>query len=118
MTLLLRIILYAASVWLAVRLVDGLQFDGSWVALLAIAVILAVVNAVIRPIVNLFSLPLIVLTLGLFVLVVNALMFWLTIWVSGALDLGLTSDGFGATFLGALVVTVVVWVGETLTRTR
>lgn len=56
--------------------------------------------------------PLVLLTLGLFLLVINALMFGLTIWISQQLGLGMTSTGFGATFLGALAVTVVSWVGE------
>ncbi|MGI8576097.1 MAG: phage holin family protein [Egibacteraceae bacterium] len=114
--LLLRILVYAASVWVAVRLVDGLSFTGTWVALLALAVILAAVNAVVRPVVNLFSLPLIILTLGLFLLIVNALMLQLTLWISDRLDLGLDSEGFAATFLGALVITIIVWIGEALTR--
>jgi putative membrane protein len=118
MGLLLRILLYTASVWIAVWLIDGLNFTGSWSALLGIGVILAAVNTFIRPVAKLLSLPLITLTLGLFVLVVNALMFWLTIWISGQLDLGLTADGALPIFLGALVVSIVVWIGEALTKRR
>lgn len=114
MRLILRILAYAAGVWLAVLLVDGLEFTGSAPALLAIAVILGAVNAVVKPIVTFLSLPAIILTLGLFLLIVNTLMFALTIWLSGMLDLGLSTTGFAATFLGALVLTVVAWAGERL----
>lgn len=114
MSLLIKIATTALAVWVAVQLVDGLDFTGDAVALIAIAVILAVVNAVVRPVVSLLSLPVVLLTLGLFLLVINALMFGLTIWISGELDLGLGSTGFGATFLGALVVTIVAWVTETI----
>lgn len=114
MALVLRIAVYAASLWIAVQLVGGLEFDGSWVALVVIALIFAAINAVVRPIAKLLSLPFIILTLGLFLLVVNAAMLALTIWISGAFDLGLTSDGFGATFLGAIVVSLVAWIGEAI----
>lgn len=117
MSLLLKLAVTALAVWVAVQLVDGLEFRGSWVALVAIAVILGLVNAVARPIVTFFSLPIVLLTLGLFLLVINALMFALTIWISGQLDLGLTSTGFGATFVGALIITVVSWIGEALLGT-
>lgn len=114
MGFLLKVAITGVGVWLAVQLVNGLQFTGTTVALIAIAVILALVNAVVRPVVSLLSLPLVLLTLGLFLLVINALMLGLTIWISEQFDLGLTSTGFGATFLGALVVTIVSWLGEAL----
>lgn len=113
--LILKIAVYALAIWLAVRLVDGLMFDGSGWALLGIALILAILNAVVKPVLKVLSLPLVLLTLGLFLLVLNAFVLWLTVRLSGALDLGLQSDGFGATFLGAIVISVVVWIGEALT---
>lgn len=112
MGLVLRLVANALGVWLAVMLVDGLQFEGSWLALAGIAVIMAIVNALVGPILKIFSLPFVILTLGLFLLVINAILFALVIWISGQMDLGLTSTGFGATFLGALVVSVVAWAGE------
>lgn len=110
--MLIKLAINALAVWLAVLLIDGLEFDGEWYALLAIAVVLAIVNAVVKPIVTVLSLPFVVLTLGLFLLLVNTAMFWLTIRISEALDLGLTSTGFGATFLGGLVIAIVTWAGE------
>lgn len=102
--------------WVAVTVVDGLNFDGSWVALALIALILAAVNAVVKPVVKLLSLPVIILTLGLFLLVINALMLWITIQVSEALELGLTSTGFGATLFGAIIIAVITWALEGLTE--
>jgi putative membrane protein len=112
----IKLLVYAIAVWLAVQLVDGLRFDGTWIALAGIAAVLAVVNAVVKPVMTVLSFPLIILTLGIFVLVVNAVMLALTIWLSGLMELGLTSDGFGATFLGALVISVVVWLSEAVLK--
>lgn len=114
MRLLLKIVLYGAAVWAAVKLVDGLRFEGGLVALLLVAVILAAVNTVVKPIVKLFSFPLVILTLGLFLLIVNTLMFWLAIAIAGAFELGISTTGFWATFLGALIVSIVTWIGEGL----
>ena len=112
MTALFRLIANAFALWVAVQLVDGLQFDGSVWALLGIALIFGLVNAIVRPVVKLLSFPLLLLTLGLFTLVINALMFWIVIWLSSPdlLGLGLSSTGFAATFVGALIVTAVSWV--------
>jgi len=117
-SVVLRILVYAAALWVAVALLPGLDFDGEVLALLAIALILGVANVIVKPILALVSLPLVILTLGLFLLVVNAIVLALVIAVSGALDLGLTSDGFGWTFLGALVVSLVSWGLESLLGTR
>ena len=114
MSFVIKVLITAAAVWVAVELVDGLEFDGTWVGLLAIAVVLGIVNAFARPIVTILSLPLVLLTLGLFLLVINGLMLALTIWISEGLNLGLTSTGFGATLIGAIIVTVVSWIGEAL----
>jgi putative membrane protein len=114
MAFVIKVLVTAAAVWVAVELVDGLEFDGTWVGLIVIAAILGVVNAFARPIVTILSLPLVLLTLGLFLLVINALMLSLTIWISEALSLGLSSTGFGATLFGAIIITVVSWIGEAL----
>ena len=115
MNLVLRLAINAGAVWLAVAMVDGLEFDGTWVALVIIAAVMAVINAIVKPVVKLLSLPFIVLTLGLFLLVVNAVMLQLVVAISRATELGLDSTGFGATFLGAIVVSLATWVGEVLT---
>jgi len=101
----------AASLWVAVWLVDGLEFNGEWYQFLFVAAIMGLANAIVKPIIKLFSIPLIVLTLGLFLLVVNALVLALVIWLSGVFELGLTSDGFfWSTFWAAVVISVVGWV--------
>lgn len=109
MQLLLRLLVTAASLWVAVRIVPGLSFAGSPLAFLGVAVVFAAVNAVVRPVALALSLPLLLLTLGLFWLVVNGLMLWLTAALSGALGLGFRVQGFGAALLGALVVSVASW---------
>lgn len=107
--LLIRLVINAIALWVAIQIVPGLEFGGSWPALLSIALIFGVVNAVVRPIILFFSCPLIILTLGLFILVVNTIMLSLTVWLAGprVLDLGLTSTGFWATFFGALIISLV-----------
>jgi putative membrane protein len=114
MPFLVKVAATALGVWVAVQLVPGVQFTGSLVGLLAVGLILGVVNAFARPIVTILSLPFIVLTLGLFLLIINTMMFGLTIWFSDALGLGLTSAGFWSTFFGALVVTIVVWIADAI----
>ena len=104
------VLVTALGIWVAVALVSGLDFDGDWLPFLLVALILSVINAVIKPLVKLLSLPFILITFGLFLLVVNALMLQFTVWLAAPerLDLGLTSTGFfWATFLGALVISLV-----------
>jgi putative membrane protein len=84
--------------------------------LVVVAVVFGVVNAVVRPIVQLLSLPLIILTLGLMIFVVNALMLMLTSWLSGKLDLGFHVDGFWTALGGAFIITVATWLLELVLR--
>ena len=110
MRLLLRLLINAAALWVAVRFVPGISFAGNPVLLLAVALVFGVVNTIVKPIVTLLSLPAVLLTLGIFLLVINALMLWFTGWLSTSLGLGFHVDGFGAAFLGGIVVSVVAWV--------
>ena len=107
MQIIWRLLINAAALWAATRLVPGISFDGDWRLLLAVALVFGVLNVALRPILILLTLPLFILTLGLFTFVLNAAMLWLTGRVSDALRLGFHVEGFGAAFLGALVVTVV-----------
>jgi putative membrane protein len=77
--------------------------------LLVVAAIFGAVNAVIKPIATLLSLPFLILTLGLLIFVINALMLLLTSWLSGLLDVPFHVEGFGTALLGALIVTIVSW---------
>jgi putative membrane protein len=101
----------AASLWVAVLLIDGFEFEGEWWQFLIAAAIVGLANAIVKPILRLFSLPLILLTLGLFLIVVNALVLQFAVWLSGVFDLGLTSEGFfWETFLASIVVSIVGWI--------
>ena len=109
-----RVLVNAVALWVAVVLVGGVDVEAQTTAgkvgtVLAVAVIFGLVNAFIRPIALLLSCPLLILTLGLFTLVVNALLFWLTAAVSNALGAPFEVDGFWAAFWGALVVSIVSW---------
>ena len=110
MQIVWRLLINAAALWAATRLVSGISFDGDWRLLLAVALVFGVLNAAVRPILMLLTLPLFILTLGLFTFVLNAVMLWLTGSISDSLGLGFHVEGFGAAFLGALVVTVVSFV--------
>ncbi len=105
-----RLLVTAASLWVAVQVVPGLSFHGSVLAFLGVAVVFAAVNAVARPLTLLLSLPLLLVTLGLFWLVVNGLMLLLTAALSGALGLGFEVRGLGAAVLGAVVVSLASWI--------
>jgi len=107
MQILLRLIVNAAALWAATRLVPGISFTGDWRLLLVVALVFGVLNISVRPVLWVMTLPLLLVTLGLFTFVLNALMLWLTGAVSDALGLGFHVAGFSAAFLGALVVSVV-----------
>jgi len=104
---MLRFLATAAALWVSVKLVPGIHHSGSALALLGVAAVFGVVNAIIAPILKLMSLPVIVLSLGLFALVINALMLKLTAWVAMKLELGFTVDGFVPALVGSLVISIV-----------
>jgi putative membrane protein len=109
MRLILRLIINAVALWVAVRFVPGISFNGNPVLLLAVALVFSVVNTIVKPIATLLSLPAVLLTLGIFFLVINAFMLWFTGWLSTNLGLGFHVDGFRAAFLGGIVVSLVAW---------
>ena len=111
MGFLIRLIVNAIALICVAYVVPGIHVSGIGGALLA-ALILGIVNAILRPILVVLSLPLELLTLGLFTLVINALLFWLV----GALHVGLTVDGFWPAFWGALVMAIISWILSMLTR--
>jgi len=104
---MLRFLATAAALWVSVKLVPGIHHNGSALALLGVAAVFGVVNAIIAPIVKLMSLPFIVVTLDLFALVINALMLKLTAWFALKLGLGFTVDGFIPALVGSLVISIV-----------
>lgn len=105
----LRWIINAAALYAAIFLLDGrgVSFEGDWLSIIWLALIFGLVNAFLRPLLKLLTCPLIILTLGLFTLLINTLMFWLTGQIGQWFDLGLSVDGFWPAFLGGLIVSVV-----------
>jgi len=114
MRLLVRLLAGAVALAVAAGLIEGISVGPGTtgervLTLIAVAVIFGLVNAIVRPIVRLISLPLFILTLGLFTFVVNALMLLLTAWIGDQFDLAFEVDGFWSALLGALVVSVVTF---------
>jgi len=90
-----------------VQLLEGLAFSGEWYQWAILALVFGVVNAVVKPILKILTLPITVITLGLFLLVLNALMLYLTSWLAGLLGLTFTIGGFLDALLGAIVIALV-----------
>jgi putative membrane protein len=115
MGIIIRLVITAVSLWIASLLIDGIQLTTASVpkqigTLLAVSVIFGVVNAILRPIIKVIGCGLYVLTLGLIAFVVNGLLFMLTSWIAGKLDLPFHVENFWpSAVLGALLVGVVSW---------
>jgi len=103
---LLRWLINALAIYAASRLVSGIKVEDEW-AIITVALILGLVNAFVRPLLKFFTCPLIILTLGLFLFVINAAMLGLTAWVAGQLGIGFGVANFWAAFWGALVISLV-----------
>lgn len=103
MRLLLRWAVNAIALWAAIEIVPGIEHTGTWGSLLLIALIFGLANALVRPFLTFLTCPLIILTLGLFVLVINASMLGLTAWLVPSL----TVDGFWPAFWGAIIISLV-----------
>jgi putative membrane protein len=104
---ILRWVINAVALFLAVYLVPGVNLQGNWTSIIWLALIFGLINAFLRPLLKLLTCPLIFLTLGLFTLLINTFLFWLTSQVGQAFGIGFTVAGFWPAFLGGLVVTVV-----------
>ena len=106
---LLRWVINAVALFAAIYIVKGIDFAGSWVGIIWLALIFGLVNAILRPLLKLFSLPLIILTLGLFSLVINTFLFWLTSLLGTIFNLILIIQppALWNAFLGALIVSLV-----------
>ena len=111
MHLLIRVLVNAIALLAVSYLVPGVHVASFTGAIIA-AIVLGIVNAIIKPILVLLSLPIEILTLGLFTFVINAILFYFV----AALGIGLSVSGFGAAFLGALVLTIVSWILSSLVR--
>jgi putative membrane protein len=111
---LIRLVITAIALWVTTLIVPGVRVGGesganTALTLIAVALIFGVVNAVLKPVIKVFGCVFYLLTLGLFALVVNALLFLLTDWIARGLDLPFRVDGFWAAFWGAIVMAVVSW---------
>jgi len=107
MRFLVRLLINALALWIAIAIVPGVTYQGEWIRLLFVALVFGLLNALVRPVLVLLSCPVLIVTLGLFTLVINAFVLWMTSALSGRLGLGFHVSGFGAAFLGALVVSIV-----------
>ena len=109
MKLIIRWLIVSFSLFVANWLLPGIRVEGkAWVVYAIVAVVLGLVNAIIRPILKFLSCPLIMLTLGLFTLVINGAMLWLSSYIAVKwLDVGFHIDNFLSAFLGALIVSIV-----------
>ena len=106
--LIFRWAINAVAVYAAVSLVPGLDVQGQgWATVAILGVIMGLLNAVVRPILKLLTCPLILLTLGLFTLVINTFIFWLAGRIGTEFGAGFTATGLWPVFLGGLIVTVV-----------
>ncbi len=97
----------AVALYAAVWIVPGIEFRGDWTGVLWLALISGLLNALVRPVLKFLTCPLIILTLGLFTIVVNTFMLLLTSRIGQAFGIGLTVDGFWTAVLGSLVISVV-----------
>jgi putative membrane protein len=106
MRFLIRLLINTAALWVAVKLVPGITFTGTITSLILVALVFGIVNASIGLIVRILALPATILTLGLFALIVNGLLFWLAGAFSNALGLGYHVAGFLPAFIGAIVTSL------------
>ncbi len=128
MRFVLRILVTAAALAVAAWLIDGIRFTGprhgideiqeKILPLLLVAAILAVINSFVRPVLTILSIPFIIVTLGLFLLVINAGMLLLTSELADALDIGFRVTGFWPAVGGAIVITVVSWILDGFVESR
>ena len=119
MRFLLRLLVNAAALAVATWLISGITLTATdttdrVVSLLIVALIFGVINAIIKPIFQLVTLPLVLLTLGLFLIVINALLLMLTSWLSGEFGLGWHVDGFWPAVWGSIVISIVSFLLSTL----
>ncbi|TDD91033.1 phage holin family protein [Actinomadura rubrisoli] len=114
MKILIRVVISAVALWVAQALLDGIEVTaGSTgkraLTLLAVAVIFGVVNAVLKPVIQVLGCAFYILTLGLFALVVNAALLMLTSWLAEEMNLPFHVDWFWPAFWGAIIIGVVSW---------
>jgi putative membrane protein len=107
----LQILVNAAALWVAVAIVPGLNWSGgAWWKFLLVAIAFSLINSYIKPILRILTFPISIVTLGLFLLVINALLLMLTGAISDQLNLGFVVRDFWAALLGSIVISIVGWI--------
>ena len=114
MKVLLKLVVLGAAVWLVAAVVDGVDVREDVTSYAVVAVLFGLVNAFLKPVLKVLGFPFVLLTLGLFLLVINAALFGLV----AALTDRMTVDSTGAAVLGALLLSAATWVGETVLGLR
>ena len=114
MRLLLRFACNAVALYVAAWAISGVSYGDDWWSLLIAAAVFTLVNMWVKPILTLLSLPFIIVTLGLFLVVINAAMLKLTSWLADKLDIGFHVEGFWPAVGGAIVITVVTWIVDSI----
>jgi putative membrane protein len=114
-----RWVITAAALALAAQLIDGIWFEGAtsgraefddkWLPLVGVALISCAVTAFVKPLLTLLSIPFILVTLGLSLIVLNALLLRLTAWLADLVDIGFHVDGFWAAVWGSIIISVTTW---------
>ena len=107
MKFLMRILITAVALWAATRLVSGITYHGNWLGLAGVALVFGILNSFVRPILTFLAFPLLIVTLGLFTFVLNAVMLMFTSALSSRLGIDFHVAGFWAAFWGAIVVGIV-----------
>jgi len=107
---IVQILINAGALYAADYLIDGISFVGEWWKFLLVALAFSLLNTYLRPILRILTFPITLITMGIFLLVINALMLLLTSAISEQLQLGFNVTDFGAAFLGAIVVSIVGWI--------
>jgi putative membrane protein len=108
--LLIRLVINAIALYVAVAVLNGYGIhaqNNGWVAIIFLAIIFGLVNALLRPLLMVLSCPLIILTLGLGTILINTLLFYITGVIGTQFGIGFTVDGFWPAFLGAIIVSIV-----------
>lgn len=105
--LIIRWVINAIALWVAITFVPGIQAEPSWVGIIVLAFIFGLVNALLRPLLTLLTCPLLILTLGLGTLLINTLLFWLAGLIGNQFGVGFTVAGFWPAFFGSLIVSLV-----------
>ena len=108
---ILRVVVNSFSIWVAALVLDGVTLEGSFIQIILLGAVFGLVNALIKPFLKLVSTPLIVLTLGLFTLIINTLLLLFTEWLMSLLSEPpvLQIDGFLAALLASAIISLISW---------